>query len=383
MMLWLMLQLQEHFSPLRVFKYVSFRVIAAMLTALAISFILHPWFIRRLQSRQIGQVVRKDGPESHFSKAGTPTMGGSLVLFSMVVPTLMWTDLTNLYVWAALTVTVAFGVVGFIDDYLKLKERNSKGLPGRFKLLFQFLVSALVIFALFREEGGFDRHLYIPFVSPERFSLELPLWVFIPFVMVVITGTSNAVNLTDGLDGLAIGPVMVAAFTFLILAYAAGTELTVEGVVASGEAAGQVGLVKLDIAQYLRLPSVPGANELAVFAAAIIGAGVGFLWFNTFPAQVFMGDVGSLALGGALGMLAVLTKNEILSVIVCGLFVVEALSVIAQTTSYKLTGKRVFRMAPIHHHFEKLGWQEPKIVVRFWIISIMLALIGLASLKVR
>ena len=378
MVVWLMLELREYFPPLRVFRYVSFRIIAAVLTALVISFILHPWFIRRLQSRQIGQVVRPDGPESHFSKAGTPTMGGSLVLFSLVIPTLLWTDLTNPYIWSALTVTVSFGVIGFIDDYKKLKEKNSRGLSGRYKLLFQFLIATIVLIALFRVEEGFDLQLYLPFVSPDRFSLVLPLAVFIPFGVIVISGTSNAVNLTDGLDGLAIGPVIVAAGTYLILAYSAGTELVMPEVTN-----GAVEYHRINIAEYLRLPHVAGVNELAVFCAAIIGAGVGFLWYNAYPAQVFMGDVGSLALGGALGMLAVLTKNELLSVVICGLFVVEAISVITQTTSYKLTGKRVFRMAPIHHHFEKLGWQEPKIVVRFWIISIMLALVGLASLKLR
>ncbi len=379
MMVWLMNELREYFPPLRVFRYVSFRVIAAMLTALVISFVLHPWFIRRLQSRQIGQVIRDDGPEGHFSKAGTPTMGGSLVVFSLVVPTILWAEPTNLYVWAALTVTVAYAVVGFVDDYLKLRYKNSKGLSGKGKLIAQFTIAAVVVFALFREEAGFDRTLYLPFVSAEKFSLELPLWLFIPFTLVAIVGYSNAVNLTDGLDGLAIGPVMVAALTFLILAYSAGTVLQLPTVLPDGS----TGYHAFNIAAYLRLPFVPGAQELAVFAAAIIGAGIGFLWFNTFPAQVFMGDVGSLALGGAIGMLAVLTKNELLSLIICGLFVVEALSVIIQRYSYKLRGKRVFKMAPIHHHFEKLGWQEPKIVVRFWVVSVMLALIALASLKVR
>ena len=377
MVLYLMLELREYFPPLRVFRYVSFRVVAAMLTAMAISFVLHPWFIRRLQSRQIGQVIREDGPDSHFSKAGTPTMGGSLVLFAMVIPTILWAELSNLYIWAALTVTVAFGVIGFVDDYLKLRGRNSKGFSGKARLALEFTVCAIVLAVLFRE-ADFDRTLYVPFVSAEKWSLALPLWLFIPFAAFVVTGTGNAVNLTDGLDGLAIGPVMVAAATFLILAYAGGTVLHLPDVVD-----GQTTYFKFNIAQYLHLPHVEGINELSIFAASMIGAGVGFLWFNTFPAQVFMGDVGSLALGGAIGMLAVLTKNELLSVIICGLFVVETLSVIIQTTSYKLTGKRVFRMAPIHHHFEKLGWQEPKIVVRFWIISVMLALIALASLKVR
>ena len=379
MVLWLVEELLGTFPGLNAFRYVSFRVIAAMLTALVISFVLHPWFIRRLQSRQIGQVVREDGPESHFSKAGTPTMGGSLLVFALVIPTILWAELSNLYIWAALTVTVSFAVIGFVDDYLKLRYRNSKGLPGRMKLLFQFVLSATVLFALFREEAGFDRSLYFPFLSAEKFSVVLPLSVYIPFAVIVVAGTSNAVNLTDGLDGLAIGPVMVATLTFMILAYCGGTVLNFPEF-SNGRI---IDYHAFNVAEYLHLPHVKGINELAVFAAAIIGAGVGFLWFNTFPAQVFMGDVGSLALGGAIGMLAVLTKNELLSVIICGLFVIEALSVIIQTTSYKLTGKRVFRMAPIHHHFEKLGWQEPKIVVRFWIVSVMLALVALASLKVR
>jgi len=377
---WLTEELREYLPPLRVFRYVSFRVIAAMLTALAISFVLHPWFIRRLQSRQIGQVVRKDGPESHYSKAGTPTMGGSLVVFAVVVATILWADWSNAFVWAALTITVSFAVIGFVDDYLKIRYRNTKGLPGRYKLLLEFLVAGGVLWALMNQEPALlTPEVFFPFVSAEKFSLVLPGFVFIFFAVVVISGTSNAVNLTDGLDGLAIGPVMIAATAFMLLAYCAGTilQLPVEG------ADGQIQYHTFNIAQYLHLAPVPGANELAIFAATILGAGVGFLWFNTFPAQVFMGDVGSLSLGGAIGILAVLTKNEFLSVIICGLFVVEALSVIIQTTSYKLTGKRVFRMAPIHHHFEKLGWQEPKIVVRFWIVSIMLALIGLASLKVR
>ncbi|MCB9529807.1 MAG: phospho-N-acetylmuramoyl-pentapeptide-transferase [bacterium] len=372
-------ELREYFPPLRVFRYVSFRVIAAMLTALVISFVLHPWFIRRLQSRQIGQVIRQSGPESHFSKAGTPTMGGSLVIFSVAIPTILWAELSNLFVWAALTVTVAYAVIGFIDDYLKLRYKNSRGLAGKYKLLLQFTIGAIVVFSLFREAEGFDRTLYLPFVSPERFSIELPLWLFIPFTLIAIVGYSNAVNLTDGLDGLAIGPVMVAALTFLILAYSAGTVLQLPATNPDGSATFHA----FNIAEYLRLPFVPGVNELAVFAAAIIGAGIGFLWFNTFPAQVFMGDVGSLGLGGAIGMLAVLTKNELLSLVICGLFVIEALSVIIQRYSFKWTGKRVFKMAPIHHHFEKLGWQEPKIVVRFWVVSVMLALIALASLKVR
>ena len=379
MILWLVQELREYFPPLRVFRYVSFRVIMSMLSALAISFVLHPWFIRRLQSRQIGQVVRDDGPESHYSKAGTPTMGGALVIFSMVIPTVLWAELSNPFIWAALTVTISFAAIGFVDDYLKLRYRNTKGLPGRYKLLLQFGLSGAVFYVMSLQTGGLDTKLYLPFVSAEKFSLDLPLFVFIGFATFVVAGTSNAVNLTDGLDGLAIGPTMIAAAAYMILAYCVGTALQFPISLDGGETQ----YMTFNFAEYLKLPHVAGASELAIFASTIIGAGIGFLWFNTFPAQVFMGDVGSLSLGGALGMLAVLTKNELLSVILCGLFVVEALSVIIQTTSYKLTGKRVFRMAPIHHHFEKLGWQEPKIVVRFWIVSIMLALVALASLKLR
>ena len=400
MIVWLVNEFREFFPPLRVFRYVSFRVIMAMLTALTISCVLHPWFIRRLQSRQIGQVVRKDGPESHYSKAGTPTMGGALVIFSMIIPTVFWAELTNPFIWAALTVTITYAAIGFVDDYLKLRHKNTKGLPGRYKLLLQFGVSAGVFYVLSLESGALDTHLYLPFVSADRFALDLPLYVFIPFAVIVVAGTSNAVNLTDGLDGLAIGPTMISAATYMILAYCVGAALSLPftEVIRSDGSGGEIVSYVFDVssaydentkyftlklADYLRLPHVEGASELAIFAATIIGSGIGFLWFNAFPAQVFMGDVGSLSLGGALGMLAVLTKNELLSVILCGLFVVEALSVIIQTTSYKLTGKRVFRMAPIHHHFEKLGWQEPKIVVRFWIVSIMLALVALASLKLR
>ena len=327
-------------------------------------------------------------------------MGGALVIFSMIIPTVFWAELTNPFIWAALTVTVTYAAIGFVDDYLKLRYRNTKGLPGRYKLLLQFLISGGVLYILSLEGNTLDTKLYLPFVSADRFSLDLPIYVFIPFAMIVVAGTSNAVNLTDGLDGLAIGPTMISAATYMFLAYCVGAVLSLpfaEVVTADANGREVVSYVfdvssrydentqyfTLKLADYLRLPFVEGASELAIFAATIIGAGIGFLWFNAFPAQVFMGDVGSLSLGGALGMLAVLTKNELLSVILCGLFVVEALSVIIQTTSFKLTGKRVFRMAPIHHHFEKLGWQEPKIVVRFWIVSIMLALVALASLKLR
>ena len=372
--------LKTEFSPFNVFRYVSFRVVAAMLTSLAISFFLYPWFIRKLQSQQIGQVIREDGPDSHFDKAGTPTMGGVLILFAVVISTLLWADLKNPYVGVVLGVTVCFAVVGFFDDFLKLREKSSDGLSGRMRLAIEFGIVFLLMMVMFHSDAfSYSTELYLPFVATDRFSLTLPLWVYVPFAMMVIVGTANAVNLTDGLDGLAIGPVIVAAGTFLILAWSTGTVLHYEEVVEGG-----VNVVhRFDVAEYLMIPNVEGVQELAIFCAAIVGAGAGFLWYNSFPAQVFMGDVGSLSLGGALGTLAVVTKHELLATIIFGIFLVEALSVITQTMSYKLTGKRVFKMAPIHHHFEMKGWPEPKIIVRFWIIAIMLSLVALASLKLR
>jgi phospho-N-acetylmuramoyl-pentapeptide-transferase len=371
--------LKDEFSPFNLFRYVSFRVIAALLTSLFICLLLYPWFIKRLQRRQIGQVIREDGPESHFSKAGTPTMGGVLMLFAVVISTLLWADMSNVYVGLVLAMTVGFGVVGFIDDAQKLRGQNTAGLSGKARLAIEFGLTGVMMYLLFTHDAfGFTQTMYLPFVSTEKFSLALPLWVYVPFAMILITGTGNATNLTDGLDGLAIGPVIVAAGTFLFLAYASATVLRYEDVVA-----GQSVIHEFDMAKYLMIPKVPGVQELAIFCAAIIGAGIGFLWYNTFPAQVFMGDVGSLSLGGALGTMAVVTKHELLSAIIFGLFLVEALSVIIQTTSYKLTGKRVFRMAPIHHHYEKKGWSEPRIVVRFWIVAAMLSLVALASLKIR
>ncbi|MCP4604049.1 MAG: phospho-N-acetylmuramoyl-pentapeptide-transferase [Proteobacteria bacterium] len=357
---------------LNVLRYVPFRVIAAMMTAMLIGFALSPWFIRRLQARQIGQAIRDDGPESHFSKAGTPTMGGSLILFSMVASTVLWADLNNHFVWLTLAVTVGYGLIGFIDDYLKIKYGSSKGMPGKFKILFQVSLAGVVFLYMFMDSGlpedwmSIRHRLAIPFVAFAKHPIVLPGWLYVAFATFVVVAMSNAVNLTDGLDGLAIGPVMVNAFTYLFLAYMAG-----------------LSFFGINIAVYLDIPPVPMAKELTIFCGAIIGSSVGFLWYNTFPAQVFMGDVGSLALGGALGMLAVATKNEFLSVIVGGIFVLEALSVVTQVVSFKLTGRRVFKMAPIHHHFELKGWAEPKIIVRFWIISIMLALIALGSLKLR
>lgn len=371
--------LKDYFTPLNVFRYVSFRIVAAMITALGMSLLLYPWFIRRLQMHQIGQVIRDDGPESHFSKAGTPTMGGVLLLFAVVISTLLWADLSNPYVGIILAITVLFGVVGFFDDYMKLRGQSSAGLSGKIRLLIEFAVAGVAMLLVFKLSAfDYSTTLYLPFVSTEKFALELPLWVYLPFAMFVIVGTSNAVNLTDGLDGLAIGPVIIAAVTFLILAYSSATVLGYEELV-DGVTVTQ----QFDLAKYLMIPKVEGAQELAIFCAAIVGAGVGFLWYNSFPAQVFMGDVGALSLGGALGSLAVITKHELLSTIIFGIFLMEAISVITQTTSYKLTGKRVFRMAPIHHHFEMKGWPEPKIIVRFWIIAIVLNLVALASLKIR
>jgi len=369
--------LRADFGPLNVFRYVTFRTIGAMGTALIIAMVLYPWFIRRLQARQIGQVIRDDGPESHFSKAGTPTMGGVLLLVAVVMSVLLWGDLASPYVWLTLLPTVVYGVLGFADDYLKIRKKNSRGVTGRQKLAVQFGVAALMFWLMLSGMLGDEltrTNFYLPFADARTFSLLLPPWLYAVVGSICIVGTSNAVNLTDGLDGLAIGPVIVASATFLALCYLAGASF---GFMADGE------VQRFVVSDYLLIPKVDGIQELAPLLAAVIGAGIGFLWYNTYPAQVFMGDVGALALGGTLGTVAVLSKNEMLSMIVGGIFVLEAVSVITQTTSYKLTGKRVFRMAPIHHHFEKKGWPEPRVTVRFWIISIILALVALASLKLR
>ena len=363
----------EALSFLNVLRYVPFRILLATITALLLTFGLYPWFIRRLQHRQIGQVVREDGPETHLIKAGTPTMGGALMLVSFVISTLLWADPKNAMVWVVLIVTVSYGVVGYIDDTSKIRRKSSGGLSGRYKLLFQFFVAIVVTSWLFYGNAFLppdwliirDR-LSVPFIAFSRLPIHLEPWFYVIFASFVIVGTSNAVNLTDGLDGLAIGPVMINAGTYAVLAYLAG--LTLFGNV---------------IAEYLNIPHIESASELSIVAAAIVGVGFGFLWYNTYPAQVFMGDVGSLALGGCLGTLAVVTKNELLSVILGGIFVIEAISVILQVGFYKATGRRIFLMAPIHHHFEKLGWPEPRVIVRFWIISIMLAVVSLASLKLR
>ncbi|MBI5494239.1 MAG: phospho-N-acetylmuramoyl-pentapeptide-transferase [Deltaproteobacteria bacterium] len=352
-------------SFLNVLRYPSFRILMAAFTAMAFSLALFPWFIRRLQVFKFGQEIRDDGPQTHLSKKGTPTMGGALILIAIACSVLAWADLSNRYVWMVLIVTLTYGAVGFYDDFKKIKFKDSKGLSGRWKLFWQFSVGAGVLAWLFYGTG-FDTRLALPLVNVEKFAPQLPVWLYVAFAAVVVAGTSNAVNLTDGLDGLAIGPTMVSAFVFMALAYAAGTELK-----------------DFNIAAYLGIVHVEGAAELAVVCAGVIGAGVSFLWFNAYPAQVFMGDVGALALGGLLGMMAVITKNEVVSAIVHGVFLAEALSVMAQVGSFKLTGKRVLRMAPLHHHFELGGWAEPKVIVRFWIVSVMLAIAGLATLKLR
>ena len=354
---------------LNVVRYPSTRIIASALTAMLMSFLMGPWFIRQLRGRQIGQTIREDGPESHLVKTGTPTMGGSLILLALVIPTLLWCDLQNQLVWLVLAVTVGYGAIGFLDDSLKLRFNNSKGLPGKAKFASQLIISAVVQLVLFYGDvlpPELRFRLALPFVNFDGYPMVLPGLVYVAFAMFVVVGSSNAVNLTDGLDGLAIGPVIISAGTFLVLSYGAGTVLG-----------------GFNIAEYLNIPHIRGSEELAIYCAAMMGAGTGFLWYNTYPASVFMGDVGSLSLGGGLGMLAVLTKNEFVWVLLGGIFVLETVSVIVQVISFKLTGKRVFKMAPIHHHFELKGWAEPKVIVRFWIISIMLALLSLMTLKLR
>jgi phospho-N-acetylmuramoyl-pentapeptide-transferase len=357
----LLFPLRNYVPAFNVFRYITFRGAMAIVTALLLSWLLGPAFIRTLRRLSVGQNIREVGPQAHQVKAGTPTMGGLLILFAVVVPTLLWATLDNLYIWIAVLVTVAFGLVGFLDDYLKIKHRRNLGLTARTKLLLQVLAAAAMGLALLAlpHDYRFDPTLTFPFAK--KLVLQLgPL--YIPFVVIVLVGASNAVNLTDGLDGLAIGTTIVAAATYAVFTYVAGNRV---------------------IAGYLQVSYVPGVGEVAVFCGALVGASLGFLWFNSHPAEVFMGDVGSLSLGAAIGSVAVLAKQEILLAVVGGVFVLEALSVIIQVTSFKLRGKRVFRMAPLHHHFELSGWAEPKVIVRFWILAILFALLSLSTLKLR
>lgn len=350
------------YTFLNVFRYITFRTGGALITSLLISFMIGPRFIRWLKMKQgEGQPIREDGPASHLlTKKGTPTMGGALMLMAVTFSVLLWGQLNNVYVWSVLGVTLGFGVLGSIDDYLKLTKRNSKGLPGRLKLLGQIVISGMALWFILKVSPvNFSYKLAIPFFKTSLLNLG---WFFVPFAICVIIGSSNAVNLTDGLDGLATGPIMIAALSFAIISYLVGNVV---------------------FANYLQIHFIPGAGELAVICAAIVGAGLGFLWFNAPPAQVFMGDTGSLAMGGALGTMSVITKHELVLFVIGGLFVLETVSVILQVGYFKLTGQRIFLMAPIHHHFEKKGWAEQTIVIRFWIIAIIFALMGLSTLKLR
>jgi phospho-N-acetylmuramoyl-pentapeptide-transferase len=357
----LLYPLHEVMSALNVFRYITFRSAMAALTAMVISFGLGGFFIRKLRELQWGQEIREEGPAEHRAKQGTPTMGGILIITAVILPVLLWADLKNLFVWIVIFSTLAFGLVGFVDDYLKIHRKQSMGLTTRQKFAAQTVIAvgigvALVILS---KEGLFSTHVSFPFFK--AFYPDFG-WFYAAFAVLVLVGSANAVNLSDGLDGLAIGSVLISSGTFAILCYVVGHAV---------------------VAEYLGIPNMKGAGELTVVCASLVGASLGFLWFNCNPAQIFMGDVGSMALGGAIGTIALLIKQEMLLVLVGGLFVIEALSVIIQVASFKMTGKRIFKMAPIHHHFEKAGWAEPKIVIRFWIVAIIFALISLSTLKLR
>lgn len=354
----LLYSMADQVSALNVFRYITVRTFISFFTAFFLCWMWGPYFIRRLREKQIGQSIREDGPQSHKKKAGTPTMGGGLILISTMIPCLLWIEMTNPLIWAVIIVTWGFGLIGYLDDWLKVSKRNSKGLSGKVRLACEFLISGAVVAYLIGFHQ-FSTVVHIPFFKNIVMDMG---YFYVVFASLVIVGTANAVNLTDGLDGLAIVPVIISASTLGLFAYVTG---------------------HMGIANYLQIPHVAGAGELAPLAATIVAAGLGFLWFNTYPAQVFMGDVGSLSLGGFLGVMAVLTKNELLMALLGGVFVVEALSVITQVISFKLTGKRIFKMAPIHHHFELGGMTETKIIVRFWIISILLAILSLSTLKLR
>ena len=360
MLVYLADYLSQFHSGFNVFQYLTLRTILGALTALLISFLVGPWMIRHLSFRQIGQQVRTDGPETHFSKAGTPTMGGALILVAIAVSTLLWADLANRYVWVVLLVTLAFGAIGWVDDYRKIVYGNSKGLSARAKYSWQSLAAlAAGLYLFVYAQSPLETQLFVPFFKD--IAVALGSW-YVVLVYFVVVGSSNAVNLTDGLDGLAILPSVLIAGALAVFSYATGHAY---------------------IAKYLGIPFIREVGEIAVFCGAMVGAGLGFLWFNAYPAQVFMGDVGALALGAALGIVAVLARQELVFFVMAGVFVMETVSVILQVASFKLTGRRIFRMAPLHHHFELKGWPEPRVIVRFWIITVILVLFGLATLKIR
>jgi phospho-N-acetylmuramoyl-pentapeptide-transferase len=361
MLYWLAKLLAQHHGMFRVFSYLTLRAILAVISALALSLVVGPAMIAGLSRYQIGQVVREEGPASHLPKAGTPTMGGALIIVAILVSTLLWADLRDRFVWVAIAVTLGFGAVGFYDDYLKLVVGNSRGLAPRWKYCLQSLLGLGAAVFLYRTARvPADTAFFVPFVKTVSIPLSAASFIAIAYFMIV--GMSNAVNLTDGLDGLAIMPAVLVSGALGVFAYASGNEI---------------------FARYLGIPAIPQAGELLIFCSALSGAGLGFLWFNSYPAQVFMGDIGALALGAALGLVAVVVRQEIVALVMSGIFVVETASVILQVSSYKLTGRRIFRMAPIHHHFELKGWAEPKVIVRFWIISLLLVLAGLSTLKLR
>ncbi len=360
MLTWLFDYLARDYSFFNVFRYLTFRSICSVLTAIGISFLFGPAVIRKLSHHQIDQTVREDGPPTHFSKVGTPTMGGAMILIAVVVATLLWTDLSNRYIWVILFTTITFGVIGWVDDYRKLIDNNPKGIGARNKFLFQSISGLMSAFFLFYSAQSADETMLL---VPLFKDVMIPLgWGFIVLTYLVVVGTSNAVNLTDGLDGLAIMPTVMVAGALGVFAYITGNA---------------------NFSEYLGIPYIAGTGEVLIFCSALVGAGLGFLWFNAYPAQVFMGDIGALSLGAAIGIVAVIVRQEIVLVIMGGVFVMETVSVILQVASFKLIGRRLFRMAPLHHHFELKGWPEPRIIVRFWIISLILVLIGLATLKVR
>lgn len=360
MLVWMSDFLMQFDSNFAVLQYITVRGIFSILTSLGVSLVIGPYMIRRLNYHQIGQVVREDGPESHFSKAGTPTMGGTLILVSIAISTLLWADLNNHYVWIVLLVTLLYGAIGWVDDYRKVFEQNPAGLSARWKLFWQFVIGIAAAVVLYETAfSEVETDYIVPFFKDVAIDTGI-LYIAISSLMIV--GFSNAVNLTDGLDGLAILPTVMVGGALGVIAYLAG---------------------HAEFSSYLNIPNVVGSGEVVIFAGALVGAGMGFLWFNTYPAQIFMGDVGALALGAALGVMAIVSRHEIVLFIMGGVFVMETASVILQVASYKLTGKRIFRMAPLHHHFELKGWPEPRVIVRFWIITVMLVLFGLATLKLR